>query len=66
MYGKGPKSGLIEIIPLLCTWLSKGQYPVLLHSEFPQGAQLWVAAEARLPANLHPEFPPLTDEGGGG
>ena len=34
------ESGLIEIIPLICTSANYGQYPVLFHPEFPQGAPL--------------------------
>ena len=32
-------SGLIEIIPLTCTWATWGQDPCVLHPESPQGAQ---------------------------
>ena len=37
MYGKIQESGLIEINPLLCTLIIKGQYPVFLYPESPQG-----------------------------
>ena len=43
---KMQESGLIEIIPLLCTLTIQGQYPVFLHPESPEGAQLGVAAVA--------------------
>ena len=32
------KSGLIVIVPLICTLTIQGQYPVLSHPESPQGA----------------------------
>ena len=38
---KDAKSGLIEIIPLICTSAIWGQYPVFSYSEYPQGATLW-------------------------
>ena len=37
------ESGLIEIIPLICTW---GPYPALLQPESPQGVQSEVAEVA--------------------
>ena len=40
------ESGLIEIIPLICSLTLLGQYPIFLHPESPQGAQLGVAAVA--------------------
>ena len=46
MYGKMPECGLIEIIPLICSLTLLGQYPIFLHPESPQGAQLGVAAVA--------------------
>ena len=38
------KSGLTEVIPLMCTSALWGQCPVLSHHESPQGALLGVAA----------------------
>ena len=35
------ESGLIEIIPLICTSALWGQYPVSLHPEFPSGCSCW-------------------------
>ena len=32
------KSGLLDVIPLICISVTWGQYPVLSHSECPQGA----------------------------
>ena len=46
MYGKMQESGLIEITPLICTSALWGQFPVFLHPESPQGAQLGTAAVA--------------------
>ena len=40
------KSGLIEIIPLICTSGICSQFPIFLHTESPQGAQLGVTVEA--------------------
>ena len=47
------KSGLVEIIPLICTSAILGQCPVLSHPEYPQGALLGVVAAFC----FHPEFP---------
>ena len=47
MYGKMQGSGLIEIIPLICTSATWGQYSAFLHPESPQGAQLGVTAVAQ-------------------
>ena len=44
MYGKMPKSGFIEVFPLVCTLT--GQYPDSLHPDSPEGAQLGAAAVA--------------------
>ena len=38
------ESGLTEIIPLIYTSASWGQYPVFSHPKSPQGASLGVAA----------------------
>ena len=46
MYGKMQESGVIEIIPFVCTSALWGQFPVFLHPESPQGAQLGTAAVA--------------------
>ena len=46
MYGKMQEPGLIEIIPLICTLATQGQYLVLSHPESPQGAPLRMAAVA--------------------
>ena len=46
MHGKMQESGLIEIIPLICTLTIQGQYPAFLHPESRQGAPLGVAAKA--------------------
>ena len=40
------KSGLTEIIPLICTSALWGQDPVFSHPEFPQHAPLGLAAVA--------------------
>ena len=37
------EDGLTEIIPLICTSVIWGQYPVFTPPEFPQGASLGVA-----------------------
>ena len=37
-YAKMQKSGLFDVIPLICISVTWGQYPVLSHSECPQGA----------------------------
>ena len=47
MYGKIQESGLIEIIPLICTIAVQGQYPGLSHPESLQGAPLGAAVVAR-------------------
>ena len=39
MYGKMQESGLIEIIPLICTSVNWGRYSTFSHPEFPQGSQ---------------------------
>ena len=44
MYGKMPKSGFIEVFPLVCTLT--GHYPDSLHPDSPEGAQLGAAAVA--------------------
>ena len=44
LYGMMQESGLIEIIPLICTSAVWGQYPVLSHPESLQGALSGVAA----------------------
>ena len=44
MYEKMEESGLIEIIPLICTSAVWGQYPVFSHPETPQGAPFWGGA----------------------
>ena len=36
------ESGLIEIIPLICTLTVWGQCPAFFRPESPQGAQLWM------------------------
>ena len=36
MYGKMQESGLTEIIPLICTSLIQGQYPMFSNPESPQ------------------------------
>ena len=46
VYGKILESGLMEIIPLLCTSAIQGQYPDFFHSESPQGMLLGVVAVA--------------------
>ena len=46
MYGKRQESGLIGIIPLICTSAVWGQDPAFLHPESPEGAQLGAAAVA--------------------
>ena len=46
MHGKLQKSGLTEIIPLICTLALWGQGPVLSHLTSPQGAPSGVAAVA--------------------
>ena len=46
MYGKMQESGVIRIIPLICNLAIWGQYPVFLHPESPQGAQLGAATVA--------------------
>ena len=46
MYGTMHKSGLSEIISLLCISAIWGQRPVLSHPESPQGAPLGAAAAA--------------------
>ena len=40
MYEKMRESGLIEIIPLICTSVVSDWYPVLSPPESPQGAPL--------------------------
>ena len=40
------RSGLTEIIALICTFTIEGQYPAFLHPEFPQVAQSRVATVA--------------------
>ena len=42
--GKVQESGLPEIIPLICTSATRGQYPGLSHPSCPPGAPSWVAA----------------------
>ena len=44
MYGKMQESGLSEIIPLICTSLIWGQYPVFSHPECPQSSPWEVTA----------------------
>ena len=46
MYGRMKESGLIEIVPLICTLATQGQYPAFLHPESPQGSQLGMDAVA--------------------
>ena len=46
MYGKMQASRLTEIIPLICTSATWGQYPVLSHPESPQGAPSGMATAA--------------------
>ena len=46
LYGKILESGLMEIIPLLCTSAIQGQYPDFFRSESPQGMLLRVVAVA--------------------
>ena len=46
MYGKIQKSGLTEIIPLICISAIWGQYLVLSHLESPLGVLLGEAAVA--------------------
>ena len=38
MYEKMQEAGLIEIIPLICTFTGQGQYPDFPHPKSPQGA----------------------------
>ena len=40
------ESGLIEIIPLMCTLAILGQYSAFLHPESPKGARVGVALVA--------------------
>ena len=56
------ESGLLEIIPLICTLTIWGQYPVFHHPESPQGAQLGVAAPLMA---WWPQHPLFTDAAGG-
>lgn len=44
MYMKMQRSGLTEIIPLICILTIQGQYPTFPHPESPWGAQLGMAA----------------------
>ena len=46
MNGKMQESGLIKIIPLICTLTTQGLYPAFLHPESPQGSQLGVTTVA--------------------
>ena len=43
-----------EVIPVICTLIILGQYPVFLHPESFHGTQLGVAAEAEDLAHLSP------------
>ena len=56
MYGKMQGSGLIEIIPLICTSAIGGQYPVLSHPESPpvHCCGDWVAVAADSLIGRHP------------
>ena len=55
MSGKMQRSGLTEIIPLMCTSAVWGQHPVFSHPESLQGAPLgWLQW---LRACLHPDLP---------
>ena len=47
MYGKIQESGLTEIIPLISTLTTEGQYTVFIHHESPQGAMLGVTVVAK-------------------
>ena len=57
------KSGLIEIIPLVCTSAIRGQYPVFSHPESPQGVLLGGGCISR--HCFHPEFPRGSPSGAG-
>ena len=55
MSGKMKRSGLSEIIPLMCTSAVWGQHPVFSHPESLQGAHLGRLQWLR--ACLHPDLP---------
>ena len=54
LYGRMQESGLIDIIPLVCTLTIYGQYPAFLHLESPAFFHLRVAAVAAVAAGLMP------------
>ena len=48
VYGKMLETGLIEIIPWICTLATEGQYPILSHPGSPRGTLLGVARVAEV------------------